>query len=210
MKTLALAVSFAALLAGAAPASAAAVEPAEGGWTAAAAKARGARATLSFSVAAGTASPVVELRVRRCRGARAWSGTVTLAGTPVGGGRLKARHRGRVGAAQVRLRVEGRFASATAARGTVRGRVALRRRGGGRRVTCKLPKLAWNASLTDPASAEEPTGDEDSVDEDPDASEEESVEDDEWTEEDEDWANEDDWVPEDDEGYVWEDADALR
>ena len=208
MKKLALLVCAGALLAPAAPASAATVDPAEGGWTAAAAKTRGARANVSFTVSGGSASPVVELRVRRCRGARAWSGAVTLADAAVAGGRLEARHRGRVRGAQVRLRVEGLFDSATTARGSVRGRVVLRRRGGGRRVSCKLPKLAWNAALTAPADVVE--DDPGTVVDDPDASGDDPAEDDEWTEEDEDWANEDDWVPEDDEGYVWEDADAPR
>ena len=133
---------------------------------------------------------------------------VTLADAAVAGGGLEARRRGRVRGAQVRLRVEGLFDSATTARGSVRGRVVLRRRGGGRRVRCKLPKLAWNAALTAPADVVE--DDPGTVVDDPDASGDDPVEDDEWTEEDEDWANEDDWVPEDDEGYVWEDADAPR
>ena len=208
MKKLSLLVCSGALLTAAAPASGATVDPAEGGWTAAAAKVRGARANVSFTVSGGSASPVVELRLRRCRGALAWSGAVTLADAAVAGGRLETRHHGRVRGAP----------GPPARRGPLRHRHDRARQGlrprraspprGGRRVTCKLPKLAWNASLTDPADVVE--DDSGTVDDDPDASEDDPVEDDEWTEEDEDWANEDDWVPEDDEGYVWEDADEPR
>jgi hypothetical protein len=148
---------LAATLALTASASAAASEPHPGEWESGAARAKGAKAVVEFTVEAGSVSPLVRIEVRRCGGARKpWSRELSLASVPVSGGAFQASHRKRVGRrAKVRLRLEGAFDSEYEAHGTVRGTLKLRG------VECTLPKLSWQAELTVPYEDEEAYDEED-------------------------------------------------
>jgi hypothetical protein len=129
----------------------AALEPDAGDWTAEPTKAKGAKATVEFTVDAGTVSPSLSYEIRRCKGARkAWSEKLAPASVPVSGGKFAIRDRHRKRGARVDLRLEGTFDSEFEAHGFVRGTVKLRARRGARRVTCKLPRLAWKAELAVP------------------------------------------------------------
>jgi hypothetical protein len=139
-----------------APASAAAVEPDPGDWSSSPVRGKGARAVVEF-VVDGEVSPSVEVSLRRC-GSKPWSRGFDFGSVPVSGGAFKARVRG----AKVVLKLEGTFDSEFEAHGTVRGTVKLRR--GGKRVTCKLPKLSWTAERT-AAGDDEEAWDEESYDE---------------------------------------------
>jgi hypothetical protein len=133
----------------AAPASA--FEPDPGDWTSSPVRGKGARAEVSFSVD-GQVAPAVDVSLRRC-GRRAWSRSVEFAAVPVAGGGFSARVRSRAGGARLAFKLEGTFDSSFDAHGTVRGTVKLRR--GGKKVTCRLPKLSWTAELAVPSEDEE-------------------------------------------------------
>jgi hypothetical protein len=125
--------------------------PLAGDWTdGEAAKAHGARALVTFSVAEGTGlvQPAVDYRLRRCAGvAKRWSEKISLGSVAVNGGAFVVRDRHRHGKARVTLRLRGVFDTETDAHGWVRGKVAFRGGGGRRAVTCALPKLTWSTSL---------------------------------------------------------------
>jgi hypothetical protein len=151
--------------------------PLAGDWTdGAAAKAHGARAVVTFSVAEGTGlvQPTVDYRLRRCAGvAKRWSEKISLGSVAVNGDAFAVRDRHRHRKARVTLRLRGVFDTETDAHGWVRGKVTFRGGGGRRAVTCALPKLTWSTSL---AWAEDDEGSEDGDDEF--ADDEEFVEDD--------------------------------
>ena len=146
----------------------------------------------------GAVAAAVELSVRRCRRARPWTGTLSLAEVSVSGGRFKVRHRGRARAraAKVRLRMSvgsTRPWRPTAPSAAPSSSAAAAAPGRGR-VVCTLPKLSWTASLTTPAdrgdvddgddgSVEDDDGSFDDEDEEPDSDESEDY----WEDVDGDW-----------------------
>jgi hypothetical protein len=174
----------------AAPASAAAFEPEPGDWTSSPVRGKGARAEVSFVVEAAVTSSV-EVSLRRC-GRR----SIDFPSVPFTGGRFSARARSRAGRARLTFKLDGSFDSSFEAHGTVRGTVRLRR--GGKRVVCRLPKLAWTAELAasgdDEAAWEEEYGPDDY---DPEADEEYGPEDEVFPEDEEEYLPEEDEYSED-------------
>jgi len=173
--------------------------PLAGAWTdGGAAKAKGARALVTFSVAEGTGlvQPLVDYKLRRCAGvAKRFSEKASLGSVAAVGGAFVVRDRHRQGKKiRVALQVRGVFDTETDAHGWVRGKVTFRR--GGRRahaVVCKLPKLMWSTSL---AFVDE---DGDGFDDGDEFGDDEEFEDDEEFDEDDEEFDEDEGDPGDDE-----------
>jgi hypothetical protein len=136
----------------------AAARPDAGPWAGPPASAPGARATVRFTVDAGTGlvQPVVRYRLRRCDH-HTLSGRVTLGLVAVRGRRFEVVARHRAHHARVRLKLTGRFDSSFQAHGDVRGRVRV----AGRR--CRIPRLSWTAEQggSTAADEDEPVADED-------------------------------------------------
>jgi hypothetical protein len=131
---------------------AAPVDPVPGDWAAvgSASQARGARASVTFSVAEGTGLvvPAVDYRLKRCAGvAKRFTEKISLGSVAAVDGAFAVRNRHRHGKARVALRLRGVFDTETDAHGWVRGKVKFRAKGHRRAATCVLPKLAWSTSL---------------------------------------------------------------